>query len=156
MKKVEQKDVIQFIKENIIQRFGIPQSITIDQGTMFIGEEINYFATDYEIQLIRSTHFYAQVYGQAKTFNKVLIGIFEKMLKENSRDWHKILSETLWAYRTSKRSSTGVSPFSLTYGQDAVLLMEIVVHSLRVSKKNGLTPQEYSEAMMMDLESVDD
>ena len=28
--------------------------------------------------------------------------------------------------------------------------------SLRVSKQNGLTPQEYSEAMMMELELVDD
>ena len=34
--------------------------------------------------------------------------------------------------------------------------MEVVVPSLRVSKKNGLTPQEYSEAMMMELESADD
>ena len=29
-KKAEQKDVIHFIKEHIIHRFGIPQSITID------------------------------------------------------------------------------------------------------------------------------
>ena len=31
LKKVEQKDVIQFIKEKIIHRFGIPQSIITDQ-----------------------------------------------------------------------------------------------------------------------------
>ena len=30
------------------------------------------------------------------------------------------------------------------------------MHSLRVSKKNDLTPQEYSEAMMMELKSADD
>ena len=40
LKKAEQKDVIQFIKEKIIHRFRIPQSITTDQGTMFIGKEI--------------------------------------------------------------------------------------------------------------------
>ena len=45
-----------------------------------------------------------------------------------------------------------VKSFSLTYGQDVVLPMEVVVPSLRVSKQNGLTPQEYSEAMMMELE----
>ena len=78
------------------------------------------------------------------------------MLKRNPKDWHKILSETLWAYRTSKRSSTWVNPLSLTYGQDAVLPMEVVVPSLRVSRKNGLSPQEYSEAMMMELESAYD
>ena len=55
------------------------------------------------------------------------------MLENNPKDWHKILSGTLWAYRTSKRDSTGVSPYSLTYGQDAVLPMEVVVSSLRVS-----------------------
>ena len=49
LKKAKQKDVIQFIKEQIIHRFGIPQSITIDQGTTFIGEEMNYFAMDYGI-----------------------------------------------------------------------------------------------------------
>ena len=33
--------------------------------------------------------------------------------------------------------------------------MEVVVHSLRDSKQNGLTPQEYNEAMMMELEFAD-
>ena len=58
LKKVEQKDVIQFIKERIIHRFRIPLSITTDQGTMFIGDEMTYFAKNYGIQFIRSTHFY--------------------------------------------------------------------------------------------------
>ena len=70
------------------------------------------------------------------------------MIEDNPKDWHKILFETLWAYRTSKRDSAGVSPCSLTYGQDAVLPMEVVVYSLRVSRQNGLNPQEYSKAMM--------
>ena len=86
----------------------------------------------------------------------MLIGILEKMLEENLRDWHRILSETLWAYRTSKRSFTSLSPFSLTYGQDAIHSMEVVVPSLIVSRQNGFTPQEYNEAMMMKLEALDD
>ena len=83
---------------------------------MFIGDEMTYFTKDYDIQLIRSTPFYAQANGQAKASNKVLISILEKMLEDNPRNWHKILSETLWAYRTFKRDCTGVSPYSLTYG----------------------------------------
>ena len=35
-------------------------------------------------------------------------------------------------------------------------MTEVVVHSLRVSRLNGLTPKEYSEAMMIELESTDD
>ena len=77
------------------------------------------------------------------------------MLENNPRNWHIILSETLWAYRTSKRNSIGVSSYSLTYGHDAVLLMEVVVPSVRVSRQNDLNPQEYSEAMMMELKALD-
>ena len=62
------------------------------------------------------------------------------MLKDNPKDWHIILSETLWAYRTSKKDSTRVSPYFLIYGHDAMLPMEVVVPSLRVSMKNGLNP----------------
>ena len=62
----------------------------------------------------------------------------------------------MWAYKTSKRSSTRVSHFSLTFGHDAVLLIEVVVPSLIVSKQNDLTPQEYNEAMMIELKSTSD
>ena len=118
---------------------------------MFTRDETTYFAKDYGIQLIISTPFYAQANEQAKASDKVLISILEKMLEDNPRDWHKILSETLWAYRTSKKGSTGVSPYSLTNGQDAMLLMEMVVPFLRVSKQNDLNSQEYNEAMMIEL-----
>ena len=123
---------------------------------MFTGDEMTYFAKDYGIQIIRSSSFYAKENGQAKASNKVLISILEKMLEANPRDWHIILSETLWAYKTSKRDSIMVSPYSLTYGQDAMLLMEVVVPSLRVSRHNGFNPQEYSAAMMMELEALDE
>ena len=78
------------------------------------------------------------------------------MLEENPKDWNRILSKTLWAYGTFKRSSTRVSPFSPTYGQDAVLPVEVLVYSLRVSKQNDLTHQEYSETMIMELELEND
>ncbi|XP_075499295.1 uncharacterized protein LOC142537685 [Primulina tabacum] len=77
------------------------------------------------------------------------------MMEDSPRDWHRLLSETLWAYRTSKRSATGLNPFTLTYGHDAVLPMEVVVPSLRVMKQNELEPELYMEAMIMELEDLD-
>ena len=95
MMKVEQKDVILFIKEHIIHKFGIPQTITTDQGIMFTGDEMKEFMEDYGIKHLTSTPHYAQSNGQTEASNKIIIGILKKMLEDNLRDWPRILSETL-------------------------------------------------------------
>ncbi|XP_050222200.1 uncharacterized protein LOC126672295 [Mercurialis annua] len=123
---------------------------------MFTGKEMQEFATDYGIKLLTSTPYYAQANGQAESSNKIIINIVQKMLEENLKDWHRILSKALWAYRTSRRNATGVSPFMLTYGHDAVLPMEVVVRSLRVAKQNHLTSEDYNETMMMELENLEE
>jgi transposase InsO family protein len=63
MKTVISKDVINFIKEHVIHRFGIPQTITTDGGSVFISEEFRKFTADVGIKLIRSSPYYAQANG---------------------------------------------------------------------------------------------
>ncbi|XP_073014563.1 uncharacterized protein [Primulina eburnea] len=156
LKKADQGDVINFGKENIIRRFGIPESLTTDQGTMFTGSDMREFAVDHGIKLINASPHYPKSNGQAEASNKVLIKILQKMMEENPRDWPRLLSETLWAYRKSKRTATGVSPFSLTFGHDAVLPLKIIVPSMRVAKQNELSIEHYNEAMIMELEELDE
>ena len=48
---------------------------------------------------------------------------------ENSRDWSKKLPFALWAYRTSFCTSTGATPYSLVYGIEVVLPIEIEMGS---------------------------
>jgi hypothetical protein len=80
--------------------------------------------------------------------NKVLIKIINKRIKDNSRRWHEKLSEALWVHRTSRHRATKATPFELVYGQEAVLPMEIVLQSLRVTGQGSLSPKEYHELMM--------
>ena len=53
-------------------------------------------------------------------------------MTETSRDWSKKLPFALWAYQTSFRTSTGATPYSLVYGMEAVLPVEIEMGSLRI------------------------
>ncbi|XP_043700032.1 uncharacterized protein LOC122650704 [Telopea speciosissima] len=79
-----------------------------------------------------------------------------KVAEDNPRRWAELLSEVLWAFRTWQRISTGTTPFTLTYGHDAILPMEISVKSTRVAFQQRFTPATYSEAMLVELEDLDE
>jgi hypothetical protein len=52
LKNMTHKEVIEFITEHIIHRFGIPQTLTIDQGTSFVSKEVREFVELYNIKLL--------------------------------------------------------------------------------------------------------
>ena len=70
LKNMTSKEMIEFVKEHIIYRFDIPQTITTDQGTMFTSGEFEEFAIVMGIKLLNSSPYYAQAYGQAEASNK--------------------------------------------------------------------------------------
>jgi transposase InsO family protein len=78
MKTVTSKDVINFIKEHVIHRFGIPHTITTDGGSVFISGEFRKFTAGVEIKLIRSSPYYAQANGQAEASNQSLIKLIKR------------------------------------------------------------------------------
>ncbi|XP_024196954.1 uncharacterized protein LOC112200165 [Rosa chinensis] len=138
----------QFIFRNILCRFGIPEVLVSDRGAAFMGGPVEELVNDFGIQFIHSTPYYAQSNGQAEASNKTIITLLKKMLVENPRQWHDTLYETLWAYRTSKRNPTATTPYALMFGHDAVLPLEINVHSLRVQEQHHLIGEDYVQSIL--------
>ena len=86
MKAVNQADVITFLKEDIIHRLGLPETITVDRGTVFMGDAIQSFVNNHSFKFTHSTPYFAQANGQAEASNKVLKGNLEKMITDNHRE----------------------------------------------------------------------
>jgi hypothetical protein len=112
LKNMTHREVIHFISENIIHRFSMPQTLTMDQGSS---------SMSLKIKLINSSPYYAQANGQAESSNKTLIKLIKKKIEKNPKRWHEVLSEVSWAHCISKHSATKVTPFELVYGQEAIL-----------------------------------
>jgi hypothetical protein len=64
LKNMTHMEVIEFITEHIIHRFGIPQTLTIDQGTSFVSKKVGEFA-DY-IRSSCSIHLHTMLKPMAK------------------------------------------------------------------------------------------
>ena len=95
MKNMTHREVIEFITEHIIHRFGILQTLTTDQGSSFISKKVRAFTELYQIKLLNSSSYYAQASGQTESSNNILIKLIKKKLKENPKRWHEVLSEAL-------------------------------------------------------------
>jgi len=77
--------MIDFVKEHIVYRFGIPQIFTTDQGTMFTSGEFDGFAIGMGIKVLNSSPYYAQSNGQAKASNKGITKLIKCKFEENPR-----------------------------------------------------------------------
>jgi hypothetical protein len=60
------------------------------------------------------------------------------------------------AYRTSIRTSTGATPFSLVYGTEAVLPIEVEIPSARILAEAGLNESEWARCRYEQLNLIDE
>jgi transposase InsO family protein len=128
LKNMIHKEVIYFISEHIVHRFGIPLTLTMDQGSSFMSHQVCGFAESLKIKLLSSLQYYAQANGQTESSNKTLIKLFKKKFEENPKRWHEVLSEVLWTYHISIHSATKVT--ELVYGQEVILSVEVNLDAL--------------------------
>ncbi|XP_044318562.1 protein NYNRIN-like [Triticum aestivum] len=154
LKNMTHKEVISFVLEHIIHRFGIPQTLTTDQGASFMSHQFREFAESLGIKLLNSSPYCAQTNGQAESSNKTLIKLIKKKIEEHPKRWHEVLSEALWAHRISKLEATQVASYDLVYGQEAVLPVEVNLQALRVARQNDLSAVDYNDLMMDKIDDI--
>ena len=63
--------------------------------------------------------------------NQTLLKIIKARLDEAKGTWSEELPNVLWAYRTTVRTPIGETLFSLTYGTEAIIPVEVGIASLR-------------------------
>ena len=109
---------------------------------------------EYRVKRHKSSPYRPQTNGAVEAANKNLERIIRKMA-ERGRDWPEKLPLALWGYRTSIRTATGQTPYSLTYGMEAVLPIELEIPSLRVILENEVNEidwvqNRYNELALLD------
>uniref|UniRef100_A0A2N9F9V0 Uncharacterized protein n=1 Tax=Fagus sylvatica TaxID=28930 RepID=A0A2N9F9V0_FAGSY len=99
----------------------------------------------FKIQHHNSAPYRPKMNGAVEAANKNVKKILSKMT-ETYKDWHEHLPYALCAYRTSVRTSVGATPYSLVYGMEAVLPVEVEIPSLRILSQTQLEEAEWAQA----------
>ena len=76
----------------------------------------------------------------------------KKRLDAAKGKWVDKLPGVLWVYRKTTRKPTGISPFALTYGMEAIIPTEIGMPKLRTD----MTEQLSIESIIKDLDTADE
>ncbi|XP_055821987.1 uncharacterized protein LOC129890460 [Solanum dulcamara] len=130
-KSVTKKVVVDFVHNNLICRFGIPDSIITDNRENLNSHLMKEICEKFKINHRNSTMYRPQMNGAVKAANKNIKKILRKMI-DNHRVWHEIFSYALLGYRTTIRTSIGATPYLLVYGTEVVIPAKVEIPSLRI------------------------
>jgi hypothetical protein len=136
LKNIGQNDVRKFLWRNIVTRFGIWRALISDNGTQFKNSAIKDFCAEHGIKHHFSSVGYPQGNGQAEASNKVVLAGLKRRLEAAKGKWVEELPTVLWAFRTTPRRSTGETPYSLAFGSEAVIPLEVNFPTLRTIQED--------------------
>ena len=141
-------DAKRFVWKNIVTWFGIPHTLILDNGLQFDSKAFQRLHCELGIRNRYSTPAYPQGNGQTETVNKVIVNGLKKWLDEARGRQLEELPHVLWIYWTTPHQSTREMPLSMTYGSEAMILLEIEFPTLRTSL---FTPDNNDNLLCQDI-----
>jgi hypothetical protein len=144
---------VEFIQD-IIFRFGIPNSIITDLGSNFTSFEFFDFCEQRSIKIKYASVAHPRSNGQVERANGMILEALMKKVFDKSENligkWIRELPYVVWSLRTQpSRALHGNTPFFMVYGSEAVQPADLIFRAPR------LTFESIAEAEATRLEDID-
>ncbi|KAG8497186.1 hypothetical protein CXB51_008441 [Gossypium anomalum] len=152
---VTKSTVSRLLKKEIICQYGMLERIISDNALNLNNSTIAEVCSLFKIKHHNSSPYRPKMNRAVKAANKNIKKIVGKMT-ETYRDWHEKLPFALFAYRTSVRTSTGATPFSLVYVMEAVLPIEVEIPSLRILSEIKLDEAKWIQSRYDQLNLIEE
>jgi hypothetical protein len=144
---------VEFIQDMIF-RFGIPNSIITDLGSNFTSSELFDFCEQRSIQIKYASVAHLRANDQVERANRMILeALRKKVFDKNEKlagKWIRELPYVVWSLRTQpSRALHGNTPFFMVYGSEAVLPTDLIFGVPR------LTFESIAESEATRLEDID-
>ena len=117
--KADAPTIAMLIKDHIVPRFGAPEILLSDRGSIFISELITTVCASLQIVQVNSTAYHPQANGLVERMNGTIGRLLRRVLAshKNHQRWDELLPLILYSIRITPNSTTGYTPFELLYGR---------------------------------------
>ena len=150
---ITEQKIRNFVWRAIICRIGIPRALVSDNGKQFDNAKFRDFRAELEIKNSYSSPAHQQSNGQAKVTIRTLKAALKTKLEDLKGKWVEYLLEVLWAYRTTRKSATQETPFTLAFGTEAIAPVEVGLKSPGIELA---TVEHNDEALRLNLDLLDE
>jgi transposase InsO family protein len=129
IQNMEAATVARMFVNEFVARFGAPDSLHTDQGRNFDSTLLKEVCRLLGVENIRTTPYHPQSDGLVERFNRTLLNMLSIIATEKENDWDLQLPTAMFAYRTSVHETTTATSFSLMFGHEARLPVDVMYGS---------------------------
>ena len=121
LRSTDSQTLANIFVDEIVCRYGVPESIHSDQGANLTSEIIKNMCDILGMDRTRTTAYHPQGNGLVERLNRTIKEMLAKVIKETQTNWDVKLPKVLLAYRTAIQDSTGFTPFRILFGRSPSL-----------------------------------
>ena len=140
--------------EEIVCRHGCPQEVWSDRGKAFMSEAVRKVSEECGFKQCLTSGYHPETNGLTERMNKTLMDILAKIAKDQNR-WDEHLKAAVWAYNSSKHSSTGYSPYEMLHGVQAPMIGEHVWMDNEAKTANEIVDERRSRTSSIQTQALE-
>jgi hypothetical protein len=119
--------VADFLYSEIFMNYGIPVEICTDRGASFCSGLVRQFMKRVKVNHKLTSAFHPRTNSKVERYNGILKPMLRKYVQGQLHRWDDFLQAATFATRIRIHSTTGYSPFYLTYGREPRLPGDIMI-----------------------------
>ena len=131
-------------------QFSVPEQLHSDQGRQFEAEVMSQLCNLLHIKKTHTTPYHPQSDRLNERFNCTLLNMLSTWTDNLPTEWDQHLKKLCFAYNTSIQNTTGYTPFSLMFGREARLPVDLMFGSPN-SDVNKVSYSTYTEELQLKL-----
>ncbi|CAF3848525.1 unnamed protein product [Rotaria magnacalcarata] len=119
---------------------GAPSKLITDQGSHFVAELTRAIIESCNTTHILATPHHPTSNAQTERFNTTFAPALSKLTSDQTLDWDEFLQHVIYAYNTSKHTTTSLTPIQIMFTRENQLIMDPKKMKISLMK-----PNEYYE-----------